>query len=296
MRRRRLLGTAGLGAAAGLAAALVVGASVPANAATTTRSAAGCPAQLRLDDGACSAPIKENSPTAFQRDQRSAKAADVARIYRSLHNAPTSSAGVTPDTTVDPGGGGTDYKLPEVANMTIYKEGQGNSKKSYTCGPSATRNMVAAMYKHRDGAYNDFGEHQFELWEGTTTSGTSRANVAAALNNHFSSFGHWVTTRPADRDEYLSYVISDTQYHQSVIANIDTEELSFFNGKALNHFDFVYGYDTTASTRYLYIGEEWDPIFIYGSSSYGNPYGKHKEVLAHAYNAVIKTSIHGIVA
>ena len=279
-----------------MTSALASGMVFPLGASAAVHRAAGCSADLALDSGECSIAITEHAPTDFQRNQKLDKASDVARLYRSLQASQSSPRRITHRSTVDPGGGGSDYKLPEVANMTIYKEGQGNGKKSYTCGPSATRNMVAAMYKHRDGEYKDFGEDQFDTWEGTTTDGTSRANVAAALNNHFASFGHWITTRPADRTEYLSYVISDSQYHQSVIANIDTEELSFFNDKALNHFDFVYGYDNTETTRYVYIGEEWDPIFIYGSSSYGNPYGHHKEVLAHAFSAVDKTSIHGIVA
>ncbi len=73
-------------------------------------------------------------------------------------------------------------------------------------------------------------------------------------------------------------------------------KLSFFNGKALDHFDFDYGWDSTDSTaRYIYIGEEWDPIYTYGSSSYGNPYGKHKESLAKAFRAENKTSFHKLV-
>jgi hypothetical protein len=77
---------------------------------------------------------------------------------------------------------------------------------------------------------------------------------------------------------------------------VDTEELSFFNGKALNHFDFDSGWESTDSTaRWIYIGEEWDPIYISGASSYGNPYGKHKENLANAFRAENKTSTHKLV-
>jgi hypothetical protein len=46
----------------------------------------------------------------------------------------------------------------------------------------------------------------------------------------------------------------------------------------------------------VYVGEEWDPIYIYGHSDYGNPYGPQKEALGHVYKAVTKTSIHGIVS
>jgi hypothetical protein len=180
--------------------------------------------------------------------------------------------------------------------MTIFKEGEGNGKKSYTCGPSATRNMVAAMYRRKTGSWKDLTEQKFEDWEGTTNEGTSRANVAAALNDHFSSFGHWKTSRPESATAYLDAVRLDTySYHQSVIANIDTEYLSFFEGHRLDHFDFVYGYYVDGSTHYLRIGEEWDPAYIYGHSDY-NPYGKQVATPGSAFTAISHTSIHGIVS
>lgn len=201
--------------------------------------------------------------------------------------------------STNPGDGAstpTSYNLPEVVNMTIFKEGEGNGKKSYTCGPSATRNMVAAMYKRNLGTYRDFTEQTFADWELTDQNGTSRDNVMKTLNLHFSSYGHWTTSRPATATDYFDAVKVDTySYHQSVIANIDTEELTFFDDHALNHFDFVYGYALEGSTHYLSIAEEWDPAYIYGSSSY-QPYGKHKERLTNAFSAISKTSIHGIVS
>lgn len=126
--------------------------------------------------------------------------------------------------------------------------------------------------------------------------GTAVGNIAAAMNNHL-SYGSWVAYKATDKDDYLAHVAVNTyQYHQSVIANVDTEELSFFDNHALNHFDFDYGWDSRDSTaRWIYIGEEWDPIYIYGSSSYGNPYGKHKESLANSFRAEDKTSYHKLV-
>lgn len=47
--------------------------------------------------------------------------------------------------------------------------------------------------------------------------------------------------------------------------------------------------------RFIYVAEEWDPIYIYGSSSYGNPYGKHKEPLINAFQAEDLTSFHKMV-
>ena len=266
-------------------------------------AAGSCTASLTLDNGTCSAPVAATLTTS-QVQQRQDKAAQIEAVRASLNGTSSGGGGITTLTTDPGGGGGTNFKLSSVVNMDIKMEGEGNGKKSYTCGPSATRNMVSAMYKQNTGAYHDVAEATYATWEGTTTAGTSRANVAAALNAHFGSMGSWVTSRPSDKASLLSTVIVDTKlYGQSVITNVDTEYLDFYannNGvgnHALDHFNFVYGYDTTDdATRYLYVADEWNPVYIYGSASYQNPYGRHKEVLSHVFTAVDHTSIHGIVA
>lgn len=279
----------------GIAAALLGGVllATPAHAAAPATDwdarAASCPAGYTTEKGTCAKPVATKPLTSAQKAQRTGKDQDRARWRSDLLARPTRLAARVPV---------RDYAMSEVATMTIFKEGQGDNKRSYTCGPASTRNMVAAMYKYKYGYYGNISENQFSIWEGTTTAGTARANIAAALNNHFSQFGSWRTWRPSDRFDLLATVATDTHdYHQSVILNVDTEYLSFFHGKALNHFDFAYGYDNTdSSKRLVYVGEEWDPIFIYGSSSYGNPYGKHKEQLYDVWMAISHTSIHGIVA
>ncbi|GAA1947756.1 hypothetical protein GCM10009798_03600 [Nocardioides panacihumi] len=250
-----------------------------AQAATAT-----CPIDQVTEQGTCAPLVPEPPPTDFQKKQAAEKAAAAGGLATTM-------------STNDPGGGPDAYVLPEVKAMRIFKEGEGNGKKSYTCGPAATRNMVAAMYKRRTGAYKDFGEAQFATWEKTTTAGTSRANVARALNAHFSSFGHWTTSRPTSKASLLTTVKSDTSvYHQPVIANIDTGYLEEFWGKNLPHFDLIYGYDATGATTFLKFAEEWDPIYIYGASTYGNPYGHQKATLQHAFTAITHTAIHGIVS
>ena len=49
------------------------------------------------------------------------------------------------------------------------------------------------------------------------------------------------------------------------------------------------------SGRPVYVAEVWDPIYIYGASSYGNPYGRHMEPLVNAFNAENNTSFHKMV-
>lgn len=270
--------------------------------ASTRAEAAGCAPDNYTEAGTC-APVMVDPPmTPFQRDQQAAKDAALAAMNGNASPAGQRSARLY---STNPGDGATaptDYQLKEVQDMTIFKEGQGNlgtngRPKAYTCGPSATRNMVAAMYRVRSGIWKDFGEQTFEDWEGTRPAeGTSRGHVANALNAHFSSFGHWTTSRPANAAAYLNAVKLDTfSYHQSVIANVDTEYLKFFAGHALDHFDFVYGYYEVGTAHNLRIGEEWDPVFVYGTSDY-NPYGHQAASLASAFTAISHTSIHGIVS
>lgn len=85
-------------------------------------------------------------------------------------------------------------------------------------------------------------------------------------------------------------MMSDTyNYDQSVIQGVETGYLSYFNGKNLHHFSFAYGRDSSGTVDKGRIGEEGDPIYIYGSSSYGNPYGKHNKALAKASKANINS-------
>ncbi|HEX6921385.1 MAG TPA: hypothetical protein VF314_14270 [Actinomycetes bacterium] len=55
---------------------------------------------------------------------------------------------------------------------------------------------------------------------------------------------------------------------------------------SLQHFSFAYGRDSSGTVDKC---EEGDPIYIYGSSSYGSPYGKHNEPLTNAYKANINS-------
>jgi len=280
--------------------AALSGIAVQGPARAVQGNANGCPDNLRTETGVCVAPVQGGPLTAAQQQEQTDKQAAVAqfRKHEQQHaDAQRAHGGKVDPSYVPPedNSGGL-YKVPAVVNMTIWKEGEGNGKKSYTCGPAATRNVVGAMNMDQYGAYRDLGEAQWASWEGTTTSGTAVGNIASAMNTHL-SYGSWKAYKALDKDDYLSNIAVDTyQYHQPVVANVDTEELSFFNGKALDHFDFDYGWDSTDSTsRYIYIGEEWDPIYTYGSSSYGNPFGKHKESLANAFRAEDKTSFHKLV-
>ncbi len=274
----------------------------------------GCPIDLVTEGGACAQRISEPNLTDSQVQQAEQKELIAQAIQRSLERGSIVSKSAAVDNSAaiqesadvalmsslsvpDPGGSGSEYQIPSIVSMTLWKEGQGNGKKSYTCGPSATRNMVAAMYHASTGSYQDFGENQFAVWEGTTTSGTARANVAAALNSHFASFGSWTTTRPADKQVLLSRVVTAAVYNQAVIMNVDTEFLGYWNRKALDHFNIAFGWKTNDSPKKIAFGEEWDPEFIYGHSfDYGNPYGKHYVNLQKAFESVDNTAIHGIVS
>ena len=260
--------------------------------------AAECSDAGYTEAGTCAPVVPDPPMTTFQRQQQAEKDAMLAAMS-AAPAGPEPSGSSARTMSTNPGDGAstpTNYQIAAVHDLTIYKEGEGNGKKWYTCGPSATRNMVSAMYKSRNGAYRDFGEHQFEIWERTTTSGTARANVAATLNANFSSYGHWTSWRPANASAYYNAVKLDTySYQQSVIANVNTRPLKFFGGHDLDHFDIVYGYYLDGTTHYVRIGEEWDPTYTYGPSDY-HPYGHKTASLADAFDAIDNKAIHGIVS
>src|SRR4051794_33708244 len=160
---------------AGTSLAMLSGIAV-AGPAQAAKGGSTCPGDLRTEAGTCAAPIDAAPLTAADKQERADKEAAVAafREHEKQRTAAHKANGgtVTPYVVPPEDQSGSDYRIPEVVNMTIWKEGQGNGKKHYTCGPSATRNAVAAMNMDRYGEYRDLGEQQWETWEGTTTDGT----------------------------------------------------------------------------------------------------------------------------
>jgi len=189
--------------------------------------------------------------------------------------------------------GGT-YPTSAVApgwSFVLFKEGEGNpctpgttgctplGRKMYTCGPAATRNFVRALTGSAP------AELSLENWESTDPSnGTWIGNIVAALNSHYSSYSGWTQISPTSASNLKSYIAADVAgYGQGVIQNVNTQYFSFYNGKLLHHFNVAYAYGEST----VGVAEEWDPIFTWGSSAYGNPYGFHSaEPLANDYAAV----------
>jgi hypothetical protein len=166
------------------------------------------------------------------------------------------------------------YNLP----LVLHYEGQGNGNKTYTCGPASTRNLVQMM------TGTDYGEHQFEAWEGTSSvNGTAIGNIASTLNNHFGSYDTFAVTHPTSG----ALVLADAQtivgeYSHEMVQNVLTNYLPFWGGHSAKHFDSVYGWSGSNVT----IGEEWDPPAIGLPVSYGNPYGSHSLAATTDYTAI----------
>jgi len=168
---------------------------------------------------------------------------------------------------------------------TPFYEGQGNAGKEYTCGPSATRNMVYAM------TGQDFGEFQFEQWEGTSSStGTATGNIMSTLNGHFSNWDTWTLETPSSPQQLVSYVATDTyQAKHGVVMNVQTHALSFWNGAFTRHYDLAYGYNSGASS--VAISEEWNH-----PANGGIPYGLHpNEPAINVFEAIHTSPSHQIV-
>lgn len=252
--------------------------------------------------GVCAKPIRQHPLTRRQKREK----AERARAYRRAHDEGSSRASYRATFVPrDPTPIRLTYALPEVAHLRLYREGEGNGGLRYTCGPSAMRNMLAALYKRKTGRYRDFGERRLMGWAGTTRVGTSRWNIAVGLNNHVPGFGYWETLRPHGAEDYLAWVVTSTNLlGRAVIADIDTKSLDYFHGHNLHHFNIVYGYDKRRDHRghqRLLVGEEWSRRYFWktdrrtGKRLYFNPYGKHWVPLDHAYTAVSSSQIHGIV-
>lgn len=81
-------------------------------------------------------------------------------------------------------------------------------------------------------------------------------------------------------------------YRQPLIQVVRTGYLSYFQGHDLNHFNFAYGSQRSTTTKKINVGEVWDPVKIYGSSSY-NPYGHRLPPLQETFDANDKSGPFG---
>jgi len=166
-----------------------------------------------------------------------------------------------------------------TANATGCYWNGSNWMHSYTCGPASTRNLVQML----TGTNNP--EATYQSWEGTTTDGTSISAIASTLNTHYGNWESWSVYHPTSASDLWNNMAIDLySYITSVVQNVNTYYLDYFNGASLAHFNTVYGW---ASYSTLNIDEEWNTTMVFGSSAwYGNPWGLHTEDLNLDYAAV----------
>jgi len=54
----------------------------------------------------------------------------------------------------------------------------------------------------------------------------------------------------------------------------------------LHHFNGIYGYNASSSTKWIKMLEVFNPVKLYGSTPwYGNPYGHRSATLGSAFTA-----------
>jgi len=166
--------------------------------------------------------------------------------------------------------------------MTIHRQ-----QKGYTCGPGSLRNMVRVMHKVKHGDYDAPAEDTLANWLGTSSNGTAIGAIRNVLNNHFGKYGSWDLRNQDDKFKYLGYVVVDTRdYKQPLIQGVQAKELPYYHGWKLNHFNWLYGYDTRTDQLRVFMGDGFDPVYLYGTHwGYGNPYGRHEVALSHAFHA-----------
>lgn len=165
----------------------------------------------------------------------------------------------------------------------IFYEGQGNNGAYWTCGPSATRNIVAGM------TGRDYGEGTIATWEGTTQSnGTYIGNISGTLNSKFGSSGtlyhgaSWGISKPASATDLRADVYADenSSHPHGTILGVKTNYYPFWGGYSADHYDTASGYDYRTSYT-VTIAEE------YNRSHNGvDPYGFHTVDSTQAYAAV----------
>jgi hypothetical protein len=277
--------------------ALTCWAVSPSSAINSHPKTTECARDLVTEDGTCAHRIPAPALSAADRRALAAIDSEITTLRRS------STAARRTARTAAPIGYAYTSVISEVEHMRVLKEGEGNGGAWWTCGPSATRNVVAALFKHATGSYRYLPEAVIGRWEGTSRHGTGRANIVTALNGQIRrlhNFGTWKTVRPKDAIDYLFNVVVTTGMRKRpIIANVDTEFLDYFgasDGRGLDHFNIVYGSMTTkAGKTYLRVAEEYDPHRRYGSYTTSAPYGKYWVLLAHAFRAVNNTDIHGII-
>lgn len=166
----------------------------------------------------------------------------------------------------------------QTLNQPLHAEGEGNGGKGYTCGPASTRNMI------QQATGRDYGEYQFEAWEGTSSStGTGTNQIVSALNAHFRNVDTWVNPTPSSTTDLMSYISNDVAtYNHGVILNVNTTPLRFWFGAFARHYDLAHGYDTRGGGS-VSIAEEWDHA-VDGQGHH--PFGYRTESLTNVFNAV----------
>lgn len=181
------------------------------------------------------------------------------------------------------------YTIPssKQTRHVLHWEGQGNGNKGYTCGPAASRNVIQSLLG------KDYGEAVFARWEHTSSStGTSSAWIASALETHFGHIDTWSTIAPTSPSKlYAEVKLLVGGYHHGTVQNVRTSYLPFWNGHATNHFNAAVGYTRSTIT----VGEEWYPAKIGRSSNYGQPYGFHAVTPTADYKAIHYAPSHRFI-
>jgi hypothetical protein len=129
--------------------------------------------------------------------------------------------------------------------------------------------------------HHDYGEGYFETLLHTTRSGTVVRDMDNYIDRTFTQYD-FVDYLPSNATSVLAVIEADTwKYGYLPMQGLNTSVLPGFANRSLGHIDFDYGYNGGQ----VYMGEEWNPVKVYGSSSY-NPYGHKLVAAATLYTAI----------
>ncbi len=167
--------------------------------------------------------------------------------------------------------------VPNSAKHSYYlTAGHYYQEKSYTCGPSATRNLIRAMTGY------DETETRLAALMGTDPYvGTYIHRIADTLNTRYYNHDYFSLNTPTSPDGLLASTknIVGNAGH-GMVANVQAGYLWYWQGQWATHYNLIYGWNG----QNVYVFEEYNPARL-GIPGI-NPSGYWQVSSTSMYNAI----------
>ncbi len=172
---------------------------------------------------------------------------------------------------------GARQAAPNSTKRSYYLDaGHYYQEKSYTCGPSATRNLIRAMTGY------DETEGRLEALMGTDPYvGTYINRIADTLNKRYYNYDYFSLNTPSSPTGLLASTknIVGNAGH-GMVANVQAGYLWYWQGQWATHYNLIYGW----TGQNVYVFEEYNPARL-GIPGV-NPSGYWQVSSTNMYNAI----------